>query len=98
MCSTKCVAIYSFSGILFLLFVYTLLSTQPFFITGINDVNVAKTSALGGLGLFVGMFIISIVGISRSSRHVLSSSDVIDRGAYNRLNVNLDYQMSESLS
>jgi len=97
MCSTKCIAIYSFSGILFLLFVYTLLSTQPFFITGINDVNVAKTSALGALGAFVGMFIISIVGICRSSRHVLSS-DVIDRGAYYRLNVNLDYQMSESLS
>ena len=93
MCSTKCTAIYSFTGIAFLLFVYTLLSTQPFFITGINDVNVAKTSALGALGAFVGMFIISIVGICRSSRH--SSSD---RGSYNRLNVNLDYQMSESLS
>ena len=91
MCSIKCTAIYSFTGILFLLFVYTLLSTQPFFITGINDVNVAKTSALGALGAFVGMFIISIVGICRSSRHVL-------RGSYNRLNVNLDYQMSESLS
>jgi len=97
MCSTKCTAIYSFTGIAFLLFVYTLLSTQPFFIAGINDVNVAKTSALGALGAFVGMFIISIVGICRSSRHVLSS-DVIDRGSYNRLNVNLDYQMSESLS
>ena len=94
MCSTKCTAIYSFTAILFLLFVYTLLSTQPFFITGINDVNVAKTSALGALGAFVGMFIISIVGIFRSSRHVLSR----DRGSYNRLNVNLDYQMSESLS
>ena len=97
MCSTKCVAIYSFTGIIFLLFVYTLLSTQPFFITGINDVNVAKTSALGALGLFALMFIISIVGICRSSRHVLDS-DIIDRGSYNRLNVNLDYQMSESLS
>ena len=96
MCSTKCIAIYSFTGIIFLLFVYTLLSTQPFFITGINDINVAKTSALGALGAFVGMFIISIVGICRSSRHVLSSA--LDRGAYNRLNVNLDYQMSESLS
>lgn len=93
MCSTKCIAIYSLTGIIFLVFVYTLLSTQPFFITGINDVNVAKTSALGALGAFVGMFIISIVGICRSSRHVLGSD-----GAYNRLNVNLDYQMSESLS
>ena len=96
MCSTKCTAIYSLTGIIFLVFVYTLLSTQPFFITGINDINVAKTSALGALGAFVGMFILSIVGICRSSRHVLSSE--IDRGSYNRLNVNLDYQMSESLS
>ena len=97
MCSTKCTAIYSLTGIIFLIFVYTLLSTQPFFITGINDINIAKTSALGALGAFALMFIISIVGICRSSRHVLSS-DVIDRGPYNRLNVNLDYQMSESLS
>jgi len=53
MCTPKVFSLYSVTGTLFLLFVYTLLSTQPFFIRGINDVERAKQSALGGMMFFV---------------------------------------------
>ena len=102
MCSMKCFTIYSFTGILFLLFVYTLLSTQPFFITGIQNLDTAKSSALGALTLFVGLFVCSIFGLWKSARDEML--DNRGRGSYGRLNnngggelnINLDYQMSDT--
>ena len=93
MCSTRCTAIYSLSGILFLLFVYTLLSTQPFFVTGINDIDAAKSSALGAVLVlvFVILFITSLVGICKGRGRRNNNDDEI---LYDRLNINLNYQMS----
>lgn len=101
MCSIKCFTIYSFTGILFLLFVYTLLSTQPFFITGIQNLDTAKSSALGALTLFVVLFVCSIFGLWKSARDEML--DNRGRGSYGRLNngggelnINMDYQMSDT--
>ena len=111
MCSARCVALYSITGVLFLLFVYTLLSTQPFFLgPGVENVDHAKSSALGAMFLFLGMFVVSMVGIWRSGREYamdgMSSSDYgggndrrggsgrVGDYEYSRLNANLDYQPS----
>jgi hypothetical protein len=62
MCSPKICTLYSLTGILFLLFVYTILSTQSFYIRGITPANndTAKRNALGGMLLFVVMFVASL--------------------------------------
>ena len=100
MCSSHCLTIYLLTGTLFLTFIYTLLSTQPFFISGINADNIdqVKTSALGALILFGVLFVLSIVGIVRNASGYLSE-EVRDgndgRGGYrNLINANLDYQMA----
>mmetsp|Transcript_833 Transcript_833/g.1902 ORF Transcript_833/g.1902 Transcript_833/m.1902 type:complete len:102 (+) Transcript_833:174-479(+) len=58
---------YSFTGILFTLFVGVLLSTQPEFITGIEDVSEAKSNAFGAMGMFIATFSLSVLGILRTS-------------------------------
>jgi len=62
MCSPKICTLYSLTGILFLLFVYTILSTQSFYIRGITPANndTVKRNALGGMLLFVVMFVASL--------------------------------------
>lgn len=74
MCSPAACSLYSFTGILFLLFVYTLLSTQSFFIRGIDDVNDAKKSALGGMLLFVASFLASLGWLLLKNRRGANSS------------------------
>ena len=104
-CSPHCAAIYLLTGTLFLTFVYTLLSTQPFFLSGVNVDNIdhIKASALGALLLFVVLFVISIVGIQvhavrrNNGRNNDDDDDDDGRGSYrNLINANLDYQLSNS--
>ena len=69
-CSPHCCAIFSFTGVLFLLFVYVLLLTQPFYVIqggGVDEVDRAKTNALGAMGLYAVLFLISmaLIGLSR---------------------------------
>ena len=61
MCTPQALTLYSLTGTLFLLLVYTLLSTQPFFIRGINDENIEQTkaSAFGALMLFMASMVLS---------------------------------------
>ena len=40
-----------------------MVSTQPFFIAGIDNVDRAKTSAFGSMAMFIVAFVLSIVGI-----------------------------------
>lgn len=49
------------------LYVGILLSTQPEFITGIEDVSLAKSNAFGAMGMFFAVFALSVVGILRTS-------------------------------
>ena len=44
-----------------------LLQTQPFFITGIDDISTAKSNAFGAMGMFIATFGISLFGIMRTS-------------------------------
>lgn len=44
-----------------------LLSTQPEFITGIEDVSEAKSNAFGAMGMFIATFALSVFGITRTS-------------------------------
>eukprot|EP00970_Alexandrium_tamarense_P003461 scaffold542_cov202-Alexandrium_tamarense.AAC.12 len=43
-----------------------MLSTQPEFITGIDDVTSARSNAFGAMGMFLATFALSIFGMSRS--------------------------------
>ena len=45
------------------LWVGIMISTQPFFIAGIEDVAEAKSSAFGACGMFIFTFVASTVGI-----------------------------------
>ena len=40
-----------------------MISTQPFFIAGVEDPDVAKSSAFGACGIFAFTFVSSILGI-----------------------------------
>ena len=59
------------------LFVGVMLSTQSFFITGIEDVGEAKSNAFGAMGMFIATFALSMYGISRTSPN---EKDDIDAG------------------
>lgn len=70
-----------------MLFVYVMLETQPFFITGIEDVEAAQQNALGAMLTFVVTFAISLFFIWKSN-----GSEVEYDGAgddKNRLNIDL---------
>ncbi|KAK1747061.1 hypothetical protein QTG54_002405 [Skeletonema marinoi] len=65
--TSRVCAMYSFTGIIFTLYVGVLLQTQPFFITGIDDISTAKSNAFGAMGMFIATFGISLFGIMRTS-------------------------------
>ncbi len=54
--------LYTLTGTLFLLFLLTLLFTQPFYIRGITNENIdrVKSSAFGAMMLFGGLSIVSL--------------------------------------
>ncbi len=43
-----------------------LLTAQPFFILGIEDISEARTNAFGAMGMFTATFALSLFGILRS--------------------------------
>jgi hypothetical protein len=55
-----------------------LLTTQPFFILGIEDVNEAKSNAFGAMGMFMATFGLSMFGILRSNRSAKEAGDSAD--------------------
>mmetsp|Transcript_34300 Transcript_34300/g.72162 ORF Transcript_34300/g.72162 Transcript_34300/m.72162 type:complete len:102 (-) Transcript_34300:327-632(-) len=76
--TSRVCAAYSFTGILFTLFVGVLLSTQPEFITGIEDVGEAKSNAFGAMGMFIATFVLSVVGILRTNPNEKEDIDPSD--------------------
>ena len=55
-----------------------LLSTQPFFILGIEDVSEARSNAFGAMGMFVATFGLSVFGMLRSSQSAKEDIDNAD--------------------
>mmetsp|Transcript_6295 Transcript_6295/g.12745 ORF Transcript_6295/g.12745 Transcript_6295/m.12745 type:complete len:104 (-) Transcript_6295:568-879(-) len=86
--TSRVCAFYSFTGILFTLFVGTLLSTQPEFVTGIEDVSEAKSNAFGAMGMFIATFALSLFGISRTRGDEKDNMDAAMEG----------YQLSGSVN
>ena len=68
MLSPSCCSFYSFTGIIFMLFVYIMLATQPFFITGLDDIDEARKNAFGALMTFVTTFALSVFMIMKQSK------------------------------
>ena len=94
MFSPHCCGFYSVTGILFMLFVWIMLSTQPFFITGIEDVEEARSNAFGALIMFCVTFAISAVMIMRGKAD--GEGREYDTGDdYNRLNIDLKKNYGE---
>ena len=98
MCSPKQCTLYSLSGILFLLFVYILLSTQPFYTIGgdgaKNDsVDKMKSSALGGMIVFGFLFVISI-----SWRRLSLAVACLTAGRSTRNGGGVQYELIDSAS
>ena len=88
MLSPHCCGFYSATGIIFMLFVCIMLSTQPFFITGIEDVSLAKSNAFGALMTFCVTFAISVALIIRGKDGSGREYDTAEDD-YNRLNIDL---------
>lgn len=88
MCSSKCVAMYSSTGVLFLLFVLTLLNTQPFFVIGVDNVESAKRSAGGAAIMFAVLFLLSLASMRWSN---LRRNVAEEHGGYRLLRYD-DYQ------
>lgn len=60
------------------LFVGVLLQTQPFFITGLDDISTAKSNAFGAMGMFIATFGISLFGIMRTPSDKIEDRSDID--------------------
>ncbi|KAL7524408.1 hypothetical protein ACHAWF_000937 [Thalassiosira exigua] len=108
MCTPPRCALYSLTGLLFLLFVYSLLTFQPSFVKGVEDLDRAKESALGCAILFAALFALSLAGIAWKRRADGRGGEEDEweegaggrdgRGRYRRLNANLNYQLSALLA
>jgi len=95
MCSSKCVALYSCTGVLFLLFVLTLLNTQPFFINGLDDVDSAKRSAGGAAIMFAVLFLMSVATMRWNlRRNVAEEHDGYRLLRYDDYQEDASYQLS----
>ncbi|VEU43843.1 unnamed protein product [Pseudo-nitzschia multistriata] len=72
---SHCCAGYSIVGAIFTLWVGIMLTTQPFFVAGIEDVEVAAQSAYGAFSMFMFVFVISAIGMWYDSNFGKSSSE-----------------------
>mmetsp|Transcript_23691 Transcript_23691/g.50701 ORF Transcript_23691/g.50701 Transcript_23691/m.50701 type:complete len:103 (-) Transcript_23691:259-567(-) len=85
----SCCGFYSATGAIFMTFVYAMLTTQPFFITGIEDVEEARSNAFGATIAFATTFAISAIMIVKEGRE--KEEREYDTGAdqegANRLNI-----------
>ncbi|KAL7490390.1 hypothetical protein ACHAWX_000254, partial [Stephanocyclus meneghinianus] len=70
------------------LFVGVMLTTQPEFITGIEDVKEAKSNAFGAMGMFLGTFLLSLIGLARGSRSDEKETDSGMESGYQLASVN----------
>ena len=99
MFSPHCCGLYSFTGVIFMSFVYAILSTQPFFVTGIDEPEEARTNALGALKAFGALFGVCVVLIyknkSAGGREYDAAADEDD---HNRLNIDLTYEPGTTAS
>lgn len=68
-------------------FVYVMLSSQPFFIVGIEDVAAAQQNAFGALLTFVATFVISLFFIWKNGGDEIEYDVAGDNN--NRLNIDL---------
>ena len=73
------------------LYVGVLLTTQPFFILGIENVSEARSNAFGAMGLFMATFVLSLFGIlrSRSAKEDIDNADGYHLDTINTLGVAL---------
>mmetsp|Transcript_16657 Transcript_16657/g.35992 ORF Transcript_16657/g.35992 Transcript_16657/m.35992 type:complete len:106 (+) Transcript_16657:231-548(+) len=95
MISSHCCGFYSLTGILFMTYVYIMLTIQPEFITGIDDVEQARSNAFGAMMTFCVTFAISAVLVMRQKGGAGREYDTGDDD-YNRLNIDLKKNYGES--
>ena len=97
MFSPHCCGFYSFTGMIFMSFVYAMLSAQPFLVAGIDDVEEARTSALGALITFGALFGVCVFLIYRNNENAEGGRGEYDAATddYNRLNIDLKKNYGE---
>lgn len=102
MFSPHCCGFYSFTGMIFMSFVYAILSTQPFFVTGIDEPEEARTNALGALITFGVLFCMCVVLIYKNNNAEKKrrgySDAASDEDDHNRLNIDLTYEPGTTAS
>jgi hypothetical protein len=86
-CNPHVCGFYSFTGTIFMTFVYVMLGSQPFFITGIEDVETAQQNAFGALMTFVATFVLSLFFIWKNGGDDIEYDGSGDDN--NRLNIDL---------
>mmetsp|Transcript_50 Transcript_50/g.101 ORF Transcript_50/g.101 Transcript_50/m.101 type:complete len:103 (+) Transcript_50:67-375(+) len=87
-------AFYSFTGILFTLWVGVLITTQSFFISGLDDPELAQRSAFGAMALFIVTFFASIFGIYYDSGRKSDSIEETPEGYQLNTGVPTEYGTS----
>jgi len=86
-CSPHCCGFYSASGMLFMLFVWTMLTFQPFYVSGIENHEIARTNAFGAMITFSVTFVLSAAMIMKGKRNE-PDYDTANED-FNRLNIDL---------
>ena len=77
---------YVFCHLYIQLWVGVMLQTQPFFIGGIEDVDLARESAFGAMGMFLVCFVLSAVGIWYDSQYKVEPSTTEPEAEYHLSN------------
>ncbi|CAB9509285.1 expressed unknown protein [Seminavis robusta] len=76
--TSRCCAFYSAVGVIFTLWVGVMITTQPFFIGGLEDPDEAKSSAFGAMGAFIFTFVVSLLGMWYDTNHKIDDTASVD--------------------
>ncbi|KAL7464059.1 hypothetical protein ACHAXS_004404 [Conticribra weissflogii] len=74
-----------------------MLSTQPFFIKGVDDVDQARSNAFGAMLTFVVTFVVSVLAMMRGSSAEEGGSGIdVGKEGYSKLNIDLSKDYGSS--
>jgi len=98
---SHCCAIYSIVGALFQLWVWIMITKQPFYIRGLEDVDNCKKSAFGSMVLFITIFFLSVcyLCLDSSRRRRYGQLDISEHSERSSLPPGMtDYEVNLELS
>jgi len=96
MFSPHCCGFYCFTGVIFMTFVWVMLTAQPEFITGLEDIDAARSNAFGALITFGVVLVACGVMIMKNKGEGGREYDSTSEDYDSRLNIDLKKNYNQS--